>query len=105
MRLVAPVLPQHENEVGDKRVESILFPRLDEGSTPSWSTLTQRDARSRPASTQGRLHAYIASWGVGCTPFTHPYIYNGESRTLQDVQATTREESREKSKSRFMSGQ
>ena len=79
---MAPVLPQHENEVGDKRVESILFPRLDEGSTPSWSTLTQRDARSRPAAKQGRLHAYIASWGVGCTPFTYPYIYNGESRTL-----------------------
>ena len=31
-------MPKHENEVSDKRVESILFPRLDEGSNPSWST-------------------------------------------------------------------
>lgn len=35
---MALVLPKHENEVSDKRVESILFPRLDEGSNPSWST-------------------------------------------------------------------
>ena len=31
-------MPKHENKVSDKRVESILFPRLDEGSNPSWST-------------------------------------------------------------------
>ena len=31
-------MPKHENEVSDKRVESISFPRLDEGSNPSWST-------------------------------------------------------------------
>ena len=36
--LVALVLPALENQVSDKRVESILFPRLDEGSSPSWST-------------------------------------------------------------------
>ena len=31
-------MPALENQVSDKRVESILFPRLDEGSSPSWST-------------------------------------------------------------------
>ena len=35
---MALVLPALENQVSDKRVESILFPRLDEGSSPSWST-------------------------------------------------------------------
>ena len=38
LRLVAWVLPQHENQSQDKRVESVWFPRLDEGSTPSSST-------------------------------------------------------------------
>ena len=32
------VLPSHENEVWNKRVESVWFPRADEGSTPSSST-------------------------------------------------------------------
>jgi len=35
---VAWVLSQHENEVQDKRVESVWFPCADEGSTPSSST-------------------------------------------------------------------
>nr|DAW09895.1 MAG TPA: hypothetical protein [Caudoviricetes sp.] len=35
---MALVLPALENQVSDKRVESILFPCLDEGSSPSWST-------------------------------------------------------------------
>ena len=38
MRSVAPVLPHHENEVGDKHVESGSIPRLDESSTLSSST-------------------------------------------------------------------
>lgn len=37
-RLVASVLPLLENLNEDKRVESTLFPRLDEGSIPSCST-------------------------------------------------------------------
>ncbi len=40
LRLVAWVLPQHENLNQDKRVESVWFPRVDEGSTPSSSTIT-----------------------------------------------------------------
>lgn len=36
---MASVLLSHENQSEDKHVESILFPRLDEGSIPSWSTL------------------------------------------------------------------
>ena len=36
--MVAWVLPQLENEVQDKRVESVWFPCADEGSTPSSST-------------------------------------------------------------------
>ncbi len=35
---MASVLLLHENEGEDKHVESKLIPRLDEGSTPSWST-------------------------------------------------------------------
>ena len=35
---MASVLPPHENEGEDKRVESILLPRLDTGSTPASST-------------------------------------------------------------------
>ena len=35
---MAQVLPVHENEVWDKRVESVWFPRLDAGSTPASST-------------------------------------------------------------------
>ena len=35
---MAPVLPQHENEGGDKHVERGLLPRLDESSTLSGST-------------------------------------------------------------------
>ena len=38
-RLVASVLPPHENQGEDKRVESILLPRLDAGSTPVSSTI------------------------------------------------------------------
>ena len=33
------VLPPHENEVQNKHVESVWFPCLDEGSTPSRSTI------------------------------------------------------------------
>jgi len=36
---VAPVGLTLENQNGDKHVESALFPRLDEGSIPSWSTI------------------------------------------------------------------
>ena len=36
--MVAWVLPLHENEGQDKRVESVWFPCADEGSTPSSST-------------------------------------------------------------------
>ena len=35
---MAWVLLLHENEVQDKHVESVWFPRLDEGSNPSSST-------------------------------------------------------------------
>lgn len=35
---MALVLLTHENQGKDKHVESVLFPRLDEGSIPSWST-------------------------------------------------------------------
>ena len=35
---MAWVLQQHENEGQDKHVESVWFPCLDEGSTPSSST-------------------------------------------------------------------
>jgi hypothetical protein len=38
--LVASVLPTLENLSEDKHVESLLFPCLDEGSTPSSSTKT-----------------------------------------------------------------
>ena len=38
--LVASVLRPHENEGEDKRVESILLPRLDTGSTPVSSTVS-----------------------------------------------------------------
>lgn len=33
----------HENLVKDKHVESRLFPRLDEGSIPSWSTFEDKE--------------------------------------------------------------
>ena len=36
--VVAWVLLLHENEGQDKHVESVWFPRLDEGSNPSSST-------------------------------------------------------------------
>lgn len=36
---MALVLPLHENLGKDKHVESLYFPRLDEGSIPSSSTL------------------------------------------------------------------
>ena len=36
--MVAWVLLQHENEGQDKHVESVWFPRVDEGSIPSTST-------------------------------------------------------------------
>jgi len=36
---VASVLPTLENLSEDKHVESLLFPCLDEGSTPSSSTI------------------------------------------------------------------
>ena len=35
---MALVLPVHENLGKDKHVESLFFPRLDEGSIPSSST-------------------------------------------------------------------
>ena len=35
---IAPIIDELAGEYEAKRVESILFPRLDEGSTPSWST-------------------------------------------------------------------
>jgi hypothetical protein len=35
---VALIQPVHENQVGDKHVESLLLPRLDAGSTPASST-------------------------------------------------------------------
>jgi len=38
---VASVFLIHENEGGDKHVESIWFPCLDEGSTPSSSTFNK----------------------------------------------------------------
>ena len=38
MDLMALVLSIHENENKDKHVESLWFPRLDEGSIPSSST-------------------------------------------------------------------
>lgn len=41
--LVALVLHGHENLSEDKHVESLLVPRLDEGSTPSWSTKKRND--------------------------------------------------------------
>ena len=37
---MALVLPLHENVVKDKHVESLWFPCLDEGSTPSSSTVS-----------------------------------------------------------------
>ena len=41
--MVAWVLSQLENEGQDKRVESIWFPCADEGSTPSSSTLEEKN--------------------------------------------------------------
>jgi len=41
LQLVAWVLLQHENEGQDKHVESVWFPRVDEGSIPSTSTSLQ----------------------------------------------------------------
>ena len=40
---MAWVLLLHENEVQDKHVESVWFPRLDEGSNPSSSTLNEKE--------------------------------------------------------------
>lgn len=37
-RLVVPNLSVVENQVGTKHVETLLVPRLDEGSNPSSST-------------------------------------------------------------------
>lgn len=39
--LVVRVLPPLENQVRNKRVESSVYPCLDEGSIPSGSTLTK----------------------------------------------------------------
>ena len=52
-RLVVQVLLPHENEVWNKHVESILFPCLDEGSTPSSST--QCENKMADNSRQGYL--------------------------------------------------
>ena len=41
---MALVLPLHENVVKDKHVESLCFPRLDEGSIPSSSTVTANNS-------------------------------------------------------------
>ena len=35
---------QHENEGQDKHVESVWFPRVDEGSIPSTSTIVTYDS-------------------------------------------------------------
>ena len=43
MRLVVFGLPHHENQVKTKHVESSLIPRLDEGSSPSSSTIMTPD--------------------------------------------------------------
>ena len=40
---MAWVLLLHENEGQDKHVESVWFPRLDEGSNPSSSTLNEKE--------------------------------------------------------------
>ena len=44
---MALVLPLHENVVKDKHVESLCFPRLDEGSIPSSSTF-KAEYRTHP---------------------------------------------------------
>ena len=41
---MALVLPVHENLGKDKHVESLFFPRLDEGSIPSSSTVTANNS-------------------------------------------------------------
>lgn len=43
---MASVFLAHENLGEDKRVESRSFPRLDEGSIPSWSTKNYREERT-----------------------------------------------------------
>jgi len=43
LQLVAWVLLQHENEDQDKHVESVWFPRVDEGSIPSTSTIVTEE--------------------------------------------------------------
>ena len=40
---MAWVLSRHENEGQDKHVESVWFPRVDEGSIPSTSTIVNYD--------------------------------------------------------------
>ena len=53
---MALVLPLHENVVKDKHVESLCFPRLDEGSIPSSSTVNadnQQLERNTPDFTPG----------------------------------------------------
>ena len=48
---MAQVLPAHENEGWDKRVESVWFPCADEGSTPSNSTLKNTTFVSKKTTT------------------------------------------------------
>ena len=53
---MALVLPVHENLGKDKHVESLFFPRLDEGSIPSSSTVNadnQQSTRNAPDFTPG----------------------------------------------------
>ena len=47
---MAWVLPSDENQNQDKRVESILVPCLDAGSTPAISTMTEEEKIAQPVS-------------------------------------------------------
>jgi len=67
LQLVAWVLLQHENEVQDKRVESVWFPCLDEGSTPSSSTsLRPREVDSLATSYIGWPTSRLLSLMIDC---------------------------------------
>ena len=56
------ILPAHENQVGNKHVESTLVPRLDEGSSPSISTMCYRTFSDKTSKTSG----YQAVRGFCC---------------------------------------
>ena len=59
---MALVLLVHENLGKDKHVESLFFPRLDEGSIPSSSTVTANELVDSIRQARFAFHLHLMFW-------------------------------------------